>query len=114
MAGEEKRDSVFISWTPSVGRDEKSLVDRVTDHLVVAPNPFNPRTIIRYGLANPSFVSITVNNIQGKAVAQLVNRRMPAGYHVAAWSASDTPSGLYLISLRLGNYQKRLKVLLLK
>lgn len=58
------------------------------------PNPFNPSTTIQYGLPTASKVSITVYNILGQPVAQLVNGEQQAGWHEVEWSA-HVASGLY-------------------
>lgn len=60
------------------------------------PNPFNPSTTIRYALPNESKVSITVFNLLGQEVTQLVNDIQPAGYHEVNFNASGLSSGVYL------------------
>jgi hypothetical protein len=58
------------------------------------PNPFNPSTTIRFGLAARSRVRLTVFNILGQQVAELVNGVMEPGYATRNWSAT-VASGLY-------------------
>lgn len=40
------------------------------------PNPFNPSTTIKFGLAKNSLVKISVYDMLGREVAQLVNERL--------------------------------------
>jgi len=58
------------------------------------PNPFNPSTTIRYSVSTPSRVTLTVFNILGQQIAQLVNSVQPAGSHETVWNA-NAASGLY-------------------
>ncbi len=68
------------------------------------PNPFNPSTIIPYQLPAPTQVRLEVFNILGQRVATLVDGARPAGFHTAAWDATDASgrvvaSGVYLCRL---------------
>ena len=68
------------------------------------PNPFNPSTIIPYQLPAPVRVRLEVFNILGQRVATLVDGERPAGFHTAAWDATDASgrgvaSGVYLYRL---------------
>ena len=58
------------------------------------PNPFNPSTTIRFGVSTRSNVRVTIFNILGQQVTELVNREMNAGYFEQIWDAS-VASGLY-------------------
>jgi len=58
------------------------------------PNPFNPSTSITYALPARSSVRLTVYNVLGQAVAEIVNGDMEAGVHSAEWHP-NTASGVY-------------------
>ncbi|MBU1652281.1 T9SS type A sorting domain-containing protein, partial [bacterium] len=60
------------------------------------PNPFNPSTTIRFGLPTASEVSLSIYNIRGEKVADLVNGYRLAGYHDITWEARGLASGMYL------------------
>jgi len=49
------------------------------------PNPFNPNTKIEYQLPEPSQVTLTIYDIQGKEVKRLVYGTKPAGNFEAVW-----------------------------
>ena len=68
------------------------------------PNPFNPSTIIPYQLPSPTRVRLEVFNLLGQRVATLVDGEQPAGFHTAAWAATDASgqavgAGVYLYRL---------------
>ena len=78
------------------------------------PNPFNPSTTIAFALPSEQFVNITVHDIQGREVAQLVNGRLSAGEHVVEWNANSFASGTYFATMRAGKWQAQTKLTLLK
>ncbi len=84
------------------------------------PNPFNPSTTIKYSLPNESKVKITVFNILGQRVSQLINDVQNAGYHEIVWSAHNFASGVYLYSIEAvssngkSNFTAVKKMILLK
>lgn len=56
-----------------------------------APNPFNPRTMIRFDLAEPeSSVSLIVYDLRGRRVRTLLHGVLEAGTHQILWDASDS------------------------
>ncbi len=78
------------------------------------PNPFNPLTTIEFTIPAEDITSLTVFDLQGKEVAQLVNRRMPAGTYRFPFHAVELPSGLYVYTVRSGAYELSKKMMLLK
>ncbi len=69
------------------------------------PNPFNASTKIRYAIPEDSEVRITIYDIRGREVAELVSGRMESGIHEVEWDASEVSSGVYLCRLSIGNSQ---------
>ena len=64
------------------------------------PNPFNPKTTIKYQISNNnSFVQISVYDIQGKLVTELVNQKQTSGIYEVDFSASQYSSGVYFYKL---------------
>jgi len=78
------------------------------------PNPFNPSTTIRYGLPNPSHVTLTVFNTLGQEVVQLVNGEVEAGYHEVKFDGSGLASVVYLYRMQAGGYVETRKLLLVR
>ncbi len=79
------------------------------------PNPFNPTTTIDYQLPNRERVTITVYDIEGRVVTQLVDAILDAGYYSTVWGGNEIPSGMYFIRMIAGKkYHKTQKVIVLK
>ena len=73
------------------------------------PNPFNPRTRIVFALPGPGAVRarLTVYDLRGRRVAQLVDGELPPGRHTVDWDGRDdgggaVASGVYLCRLVAG------------
>jgi len=64
------------------------------------PNPFNPSTAIEFYLENPGRVDLSVYNIAGEKVSDLVSRPMNAGTHTISFDASGLASGVYIYRLK--------------
>jgi len=60
------------------------------------PNPFNPRTSIRYHVAAVSHVTLKVFDVLGREVASLVDQISSPGSYTVAWDAGSKPSGIYI------------------
>ena len=83
------------------------------------PNPFNPITTIRYDLPQEGHVLLTIYDILGREVVQLVNQRMSAGYHTSTWDTknafgSSMSGGIYFYQIQTREYTKTNKMVLLK
>ena len=59
------------------------------------PNPFNPSTKIRFSLAADSKVTLTVFDVLGQEVANLIGGNLAAGSHEIDFNASNINSGVY-------------------
>jgi hypothetical protein len=59
------------------------------------PNPFNPTTTIKFALPTQSQVTVTIYDILGREVKELVNDRLQAGYYHVTWDATRFASGVY-------------------
>jgi hypothetical protein len=59
------------------------------------PNPFNPSTMIKFSLAADSKVSLTVFDVLGQEVANIISGNLAAGSHEINFNASNINSGVY-------------------
>jgi len=83
------------------------------------PNPFNPRTDIRFELARESHVRLRVFDVSGRLVRQLIDSTLPAGVHRAFWDGTDSggrasASGTYLYRLDAAGFNQSRKMVLLR
>ena len=83
------------------------------------PNPFNPTTMIRYQLPEDGQVTIVIYNMTGQEVRRLVDEAVRAGYHEVVWDGcgnlgARAVSGVYIIYMKAGKYNKAIKILLVE
>ncbi len=79
------------------------------------PNPFNPLTNIQFGLPEDGAVRIQVFNVQGQAIATLVDGAFTAGFHTVRFEAASSLSrGVYFYKLEVGNFTDSKRMLLIK
>lgn len=79
------------------------------------PNPFNPRTTIRYDLPEPGLVRLSIFDVAGRHVRTLVDESRPPGSHEAVWDGRDASgreagSGTYLARLECGGRVKTVRM----
>ncbi|MDD3045215.1 MAG: T9SS type A sorting domain-containing protein [Candidatus Delongbacteria bacterium] len=95
------------------GVEENNMPDLTVLHQNY-PNPFNPETSISYSLPKEEQVTLSVFNMSGQLVKQLVNEKKSAGNHSVNFNASDLNSGIYYYTLETGNTKLSKKMLLVK
>ena len=78
------------------------------------PNPFNPQTAISYQLSTNSQVELTIYDMYGRKVADLINEHKSAGYHSITWDASGLSSGIYFYRLTAGEFVETKKMVFMK
>ena len=84
------------------------------------PNPFNPTTTIEYTLPIASRISISIFNVMGQEVANIIqNQDKPAGTYQVTWNGTDkngnqVASGTYFYSMRFGNFTKTKQMTFMK
>jgi PKD repeat protein len=83
------------------------------------PNPFNPRTVLRFDLPSALPVSVEIYDARGRRVRTLLQGDLPAGSHQAVWDGCDdggrpVVSGVYLSLVRAGRHEARGKMVLVR
>lgn len=78
------------------------------------PNPFNPSTSINFSLPKNSFTELTVYDITGKEVAQLVGQTLNAGEYSYSFDGANLHSGIYFYTLRTVDFYQTRKMVLVK
>jgi hypothetical protein len=78
------------------------------------PNPFNPATTIRYQLPVAGDVTLSVFDIAGQKVAELVNGWREVGNHQATFNGANLASGIYIYRIQAGDFIATNKMMLVK
>jgi len=108
-------------------RDHQTQVSVINEELIPKlfvlhqnyPNPFNPVTTLRYELPEAAFVDITIFDMLGNVVNNLVNQNQNSGYKSIQWNATNNAgqpvsAGLYLYTIQAGEFRQTKKMVLLK
>jgi immune inhibitor A len=83
------------------------------------PNPFNPATNMDISLPSAGKVTLTVYDILGRTVAELVDGYYPSGNFHISWNGRDrfggeAPSGVYFYELRTDREKEKKKMVLIR
>ncbi|MBE0571322.1 MAG: T9SS type A sorting domain-containing protein, partial [Ignavibacteriaceae bacterium] len=79
------------------------------------PNPFNPSTVIEFSLPEDvANVKLSIFNMLGEKVGELVNRSLQAGKYQYQWNASNVATGMYIYELRTEKFVSVKKMVLVK
>jgi hypothetical protein len=84
-----------------------------------SPNPFQGTTVITYALGERQPVSLTVYDIMGARVCELVSGTLPAGSHRVVWDGRDArgqrvASGIYFCRLEAGRSAETRRMVVLR
>jgi len=113
-------DNISFSPSNSVGVDNRS--ETLPQGFALEqnfPNPFNPFTTLRYDLPEDALVNITIYDMMGRVVSNLVSSQQRAGYKSIQWNATNNAgqpvsAGVYLYSIEAGKFRQTKKMILLK
>jgi hypothetical protein len=83
------------------------------------PNPFNPRTTIRFEMKLPAHALLQVFDVAGRLVTTLVNEERSSGTQEVIWQGKDSngkqvATGVYLYKLRTADFVETRRMVLLK
>jgi len=78
------------------------------------PNPFNPKTTLRFTMPEAGRAELAIYDLSGRRVATLLDEPCETGEVVVEWTASGLASGLYLAQVTLAGSSEVKKLVLLK
>jgi hypothetical protein len=116
-------DGSFIPWAPEGLENPFEEIITIAASQAVPdafsfngayPNPFNPRTTLTFALPEAARVGLTLYDISGRQVIELVDGWRDAGVHEMEFDASEFASGVYLCRLQAGSFSATQKMVLLK
>lgn len=94
-------------------QDNQVTIDQ--HHILTSyPNPFNPSTMLSYKLETASKVRLSVFDVSGRVVANLVDGYRNAGSYEVTFDASNLPSGVYFARLSTADFTQTQKLMLVK
>ncbi|HMN50276.1 MAG TPA: T9SS type A sorting domain-containing protein, partial [Ignavibacteriaceae bacterium] len=105
---------VIIPSSATTVETENNLLPKDYNLKQNYPNPFNPSTVIEFSLPQKAGVKLTVFNILGKKVAELVNGNYEAGNYSIRFDAQGLSSGVYFYQLKTDNFYKVKKMQLIR
>ncbi len=78
------------------------------------PNPFNPTTVIEFGLTRQANAQLHVYDLLGRRVATLVDGVLQAANYSVTFDASQLASGVYIYRLQTPDYSVTKQMMLVK
>jgi len=105
--GSDENGEIYITssngniyrFTPTVTGNESDL--NPTEYFIEQnyPNPFNPSTVIRYNIAEESYVTIKIFDSLGKEIDTIASSIQQKGIYQKSWNASGFSTGVYYVKI---------------
>jgi len=99
--------------TPT-GINQVSSINRGFSLYQNYPNPFNPSTTIKFTIPYDSYISLSIYDVQGEKIKDLINEKLKQGIYKIKFDASNISSGVYFYQLRTKDFIKTKKLLFIK
>jgi hypothetical protein len=115
--GSNGLDFLTIKYRQDFENDVSELKGTLPSNYVLSqnfPNPFNPRTTIRYSIPISQFVSLKVHDLLGNEVITLVQSMQRAGSHLVEFHSGSLSSGVYFYRITAGNFVETKKLVVIK
>ena len=125
-----EKDVTYYYWIADVSLDgemqfhgpKSVLVESVPESYALEqdyPNPFNPTTTINFSLKDKGHVLMSIYNIRGQLVRQLVDGEKLAGHFSIEWDGRNNsgiimPSGTYLYAIKVNDFSYTRKMAFMK
>tara|TARA_B110000008_G_scaffold142612_2_gene144267 strand:- start:1226 stop:10687 length:9462 start_codon:yes stop_codon:yes gene_type:complete len=83
------------------------------------PNPFNPSTTIPFTISSPGLAAVTIYDVNGRQIKQIVNENFKPGFYSRVWDGKNSngipvSSGVYYYGLRTKTFNSFKKMILIK
>ena len=88
-------DVVIVGETNTTVKENQSI-----SQVKTIPNPFNHSLSIEYSISEPSQVSISLLNLQGKVVVKVAAGKMGSGTHQTIIGTANIAQGCYILQLK--------------
>jgi len=112
----------FANMAQSLGNSEQSQLAEIPKEYELAqnfPNPFNPATMITYGLPQAVEVKLEIFDLMGRHVRTLVNQLQEAGRYVVQWDGhnergENAAGGVFIYQLHAGDFVQARRMTLVR
>jgi hypothetical protein len=113
----DKQDYYYVSFRSPSGNGSDDLPVKLSASNY--PNPFNPTTTISYNLPSDGNIELSIYNIRGQHVKNLIMGEQIAGSYEVIWNGKDNneksvSSGIYFYRLSTKDETIMKKILMLK
>ena len=107
--------SAFDNSNALVEKNNSFILNNIYNY----PNPFNPITTLKYDLPDEGLVKITIYDMTGRIIKNLVANNQSSGLKSVRWNGKDNfdkpvNTGVYLYQIKTDNFTQTSKMLLLK
>ena len=107
--------SAFDNSNALVEKNNSFILNNIYNY----PNPFNPITTLKYDLPDEGLVKITIYDMTGRIIKNLVANNQSSGLKSVRWNGKDNfnkpvNTGVYLYQIKTDNFIQTSKMLLLK
>jgi len=115
--GTHARSMYKLGLDQIVGVNEnESFADMSLTNFKNQPNPFINETQIAFNLRETAKVKVEIFDIQGRKIADLINKELAAGEHNISWNAKNNRGDIlspayYLCKITTGKESKTIKML---
>jgi len=101
------------------GANPDTEIPKITALQKPFPNPFNPDVTIPFDLSIGGKVTISIYNLKGQLIRDLVNENKPAASHRIVWNGKDNEgnyvsTGTYVIQMNAPGYNFSRKISMIK
>ena len=119
VAGYNGKEVILDSPTASFGFESNSEIPATTSLSANYPNPFNPSTTFDFSLSKPGMVTLSIFDLNGKLVNQLVSDYKNPGNYSVTWngttnSGTQVASGEYIMQMVAPGFSDTRRMTLLK
>ncbi|MBN2412264.1 T9SS type A sorting domain-containing protein [candidate division KSB1 bacterium] len=112
---------IYVPWFKPTEVEQPDHTEIPTGYKLMQnyPNPFNLSTFITFSIPKYSNVDISIYNVSGQLIKQLVNKKYRPGQFVVHWDGTGEdgmtlPSGLYLCRIKTKEFFQVIKMTLVK
>jgi hypothetical protein len=116
VGGNDSRD---MNITPAMGvievrRIKQPIKLNELENILVFPNPTQGEVMVQFKVEQDSETEVTVSDVVGRKVMEVVNTKMPAGQYKYVVNLTQLSNGFYLVSVKTDTQLSTSKIIINK